>query len=332
MSGMDPPSYEEVIAGAGGNHFAAGPSSGVALLAQQEDSLMDILPGYEEITSDGMFEPPPPYTPPCVPSAPPMEIRMPAPYISEDVVRQALKDYSKKHSFFSSKVVNEMVLEKFLTFHTHRYRLETFTESRHCKWVTVPYDGRSIDGLRNQQIPKPWDIPVQVPKMFRDGEQNIKVPHSSRVLRCGDCKGKGKHICLKCGGSVWSVYGTQRSTCLHCMDSDSYKCRKCSGQGFVMKYVLLSIKWTNNTSEFVADHKSNFPSKSFKKVTGEVVFSDEQMSLQPITGFPDPSINEASQKEISLHRSQSRRCKILRQKHSIEWIPLTKVEYSWKND
>ncbi|KAM5148023.1 protein SSUH2 homolog [Mantella aurantiaca] len=245
-----------------------------------------------------MFEPPPPYTEPCVPTAPPPEIRMPPPYISEDVARQVLLDYSKKHSFFSSKVAAEVAFEKSQTFHTHRYRLMTFTESRKCKWVTVPYDGGSVNGPGDRPIPKPWDIPVQVPTMFQDGTQKVKVPESRRL--------QGR-----------KVHSRQR--------------HMCKGQGSLLKYVELTVKWKNNTFEFVADNKSDFPSKSFKKVTGEIVLSDEQMSLFPVTGFPDPFINEVSQNAIRQHRAKSKHFKILKQKHSIEWLPLTKVEYTWKN-
>ncbi|XP_018410716.1 PREDICTED: protein SSUH2 homolog [Nanorana parkeri] len=296
---MDPPSYEDVMAGAG----------------------------------DGMFEPPSPYSPPCVPTAPPPELRTPPPYVSEDVARQVLMDYSKKHSFFSSKAATNMQLQKTQTFHTHRYRLQTFTESRKCKWVTVPYDGKPIDGPGNGPAPKPWEVPVQLPNMFQAGKKKVRVPHTSRLEVCAYCKGIGRKKCAKCGGlgKAKKATGNERSMCGYCNGYRSFMCEDCHGQGHDLKYIELTVKWKNHPIEFVADHKSDFPSKRFKKVTGEVVFSDEQMSLIPVTGFPDPSINEASQKAITQHRLHSESSKILRQEHRIEWLPLTKVEYTWKN-
>ncbi|KAG9462220.1 hypothetical protein GDO78_014646 [Eleutherodactylus coqui] len=57
---------------------------------------------------------------------------------------------------------------------------------------------------------------------------------------------------------------------------------------------------------------------------------NEDPAVSPVTNFPEPSINKASKKMISQHRSEFAACRILRQRHTIEWLPLTKVDYIWK--
>ncbi|XP_068110932.1 protein SSUH2 homolog [Hyperolius riggenbachi] len=358
MSKGDLPGYGTTGDGGNAYHFAASnaglvPDAPVhAIPVTADDFPMTILPGYEAITSgqyDGMFEPPPPYTPHSAATAPLEEIRLPPPYVSEDVARKVFMEYGSKVCCFSSKAAREMVFQNFHSLHTYRYCLETFTEYRKCKWVTVPYYGETIDGPANGPAPKPWEIPVVVPRMFQDGKHKLKVPHTSRLEVCSLCMGVGRKPCAKCFGIGRAncihcggtgrrsneqcniCHGMGRPMCTSCVGSGFHICATCGGQGRLLKYISLTVKWKNDTFRFVADHTSEFPSKYFKDVSGEVIYSDEQLMLPPIAGFPDPAINEASEKALSQHRNQLDSCQILRQRHSIEWLPLTKVEYTWKN-
>ncbi|XP_069499580.1 protein SSUH2 homolog isoform X1 [Ambystoma mexicanum] len=57
------------------------------------------------------------------------------------------------------------------------------------------------------------------------------------------------------------------------------------------------------------------------------------IQVYPVMTFPDASINHASQAAVEKHRSEfASSCRILRQRHTVELIPLTKVNYSWKGN
>ncbi|XP_071984321.1 protein SSUH2 homolog [Engystomops pustulosus] len=109
------------------------------------------------------------------------------------------------------------------------------------------------------------------------------------------------------------------------------RCLTCSGTGKLHQFLQLTVQWENHNFEFIADNKSDFPTECFKNVTGLKMFYDEQKMVSPVTHFHEPSINKASKNGISQHRAELTESKILRQRHSIEWLPLTKVNYIWKD-
>ncbi|XP_066450782.1 protein SSUH2 homolog [Eleutherodactylus coqui] len=299
--------------------------------------------------TDGIFDPPPPYVPPYYSSAPvEKSFTIPTSPISEDAARQALLEYAKKKHFYSSRPVQEMLLQNFHLFNAFRYCLETFTENRTCKWMAVPYNGEEVDDAGNGPHPNPWDIQKRPPHLFRKSEYHMPLPRTSSVKTCSQCRGRGRNICGSCGGSGWSrcmacgvsptnlnqtctaCGGMGQVRCCMCSGCGFKRCTTCCGQGRLVTYIQLTIKWENHNFEFLADHQSDFPTKRFKKVTGEILLSDEQRTVSPVTNFPEPSINEASENMISQHRSEFAACRILRQRHTIEWLPLTKVDYTWK--
>ncbi|TFK02626.1 coiled-coil domain-containing protein 159 [Platysternon megacephalum] len=74
----------------------------------------------------------------------------------------------------------------------------------------------------------------------------------------------------------------------------------------------------NNIFEYVADQRAGFPADLFKEV-------------YPVVNFPDPSISQASQNALVQHHTQfASTSRVLRQRQTIELIPLTKVEYEWQ--
>ncbi|KAG9466851.1 hypothetical protein GDO78_015999, partial [Eleutherodactylus coqui] len=268
--------------------------------------------------------------------------------VSEDAVRQALLEYAKKKCCYSSGPAQEMLLQDFHPFNTFRYRLDTFTENRLCHWMTEPYYGGEVDGAGNGPPPNRWDIQVEPRHLFRKSKHRMPLPHTSSVEICLYCFGRGRNICgsccglgrsrcMFCGGSgrntdhtCTACGGSGRVLCPGCFGSGSQQCRTCRGQKRVIKYIQLTIKWKNHNFEFLADHQSDFTTKRFKKVTGEILLSDEQQTVSPITNFPEPSINEASVRGLTEHRTTFTDCRIRRQRHTIEWLPLTKVDYTWK--
>lgn len=313
----------------------------------------ETIPGYEGMGSNdgGKFLPPP------QPGPIPGTVPTPAntswiiPSISEDDARNALMDYAKNKCCYRSTPAEEMDFHELRPFNTYRYRLETFTESRTCKWVTKPYTGQAVDSPVFGIPPQPWDIPIQIPAMFKDDEINMPVPHTSSLKACPQCLGICRTVCKKCHGTgrvrCWVCNGTGRrfdDVCHHCRGQGTESCTTChstryercvgcSGRGQILNYIELTVTRKNNIHEFVADHNSEFPTELFKKVNGEKIFMDEQLLLPPLVNFPALSINQASQNALQNHHAQfSSTSRMLRQRHCIEWLPLTKVEYIWRGN
>ncbi|XP_075040305.1 protein SSUH2 homolog [Mixophyes fleayi] len=200
-------------------------------------------------------------------------------YVSEDDARQAFLEYADKKCCYSTGPAKEMDNLNFQAFNTYKYCLETFTESRDCKWKCVPYSDGDVDGPENGTSPDPWKIRVDPPNLYEKDKQKVVVPHTSTV-----------------------------------------QVKTVSETSILNNYIFV----------FLADQNSEFPSERFNKVTGDIVLEDEQSWLSPITDFVDQSINEASQNAIYEHQNELTSCQILRQRHSIEWLPLTQVDYNWK--
>lgn len=318
------------------------------ITVREDESQRNECPKYEDLTHDETFEPPPPYMPPHLPSTHvEKSITIPTSIISEDTARQALLEYAKKKCCYSTGPAQQMLLKDFQPLNTFRYRLDTFTETRICKWVSDPYYGEEVDGPDNGLPPEPWDLQAEPPNLFQNAEYYMPLPHTSSVEICSQCNGLGRNLCMSCygsgrarcmycGGSGWSsnqmcfsCTGTGRVWCIGCRGSGYQRCITCSSEGRLLKYIQLAIKWENHNFEFIGTHSSDFPTKRFKKVTGEIIFSDEQKMVSPVTNFPELSINEASENVISQHRTKFTYSKILKQRHSIEWLPLTNVNYTW---
>ncbi|GAB0194385.1 protein SSUH2 [Grus japonensis] len=86
----------------------------------------------------------------------------------------------------------------------------------------------------------------------------------------------------------------------------------------------------NNVFEFVSEHHLNFPGELLSKVSGENIFKDENVMVYPIIDFPDPEISLASQRAIAEHSAAfATSSRILRQRQTIELIPITEVHYQY---
>ncbi|XP_069499579.1 protein SSUH2 homolog [Ambystoma mexicanum] len=329
-----------------------GPPMVGAATAPTLNLMFDPVPGYEGLAvgaGDGRWLPPPPAPAPPI-DVPPPNVEWSISSISEDTAKQAFIQYANSKCCYSSAPANDMLLKDLQPFNTYRYRLETFTEARTTGWKNVPYNGEPVDSMGGP-APLPWDIAVPVPEMFKDGEEHVKVPHTSSVKACEKCLGLGQTICKECQGSgrlqCTVCKGTGKNVddqCSHCNGIGNQSCSKCKGQGRIdcatcegkknlLCYIELKATWKNNIHEFLADQSSGFPAENFKKVTGKKLFTDEQFMVYPVMTFPDASINHASQAAVEKHRSEfASSCRILRQRHTVELIPLTKVNYSWKGN
>ncbi|XP_053576755.1 protein SSUH2 homolog [Bombina bombina] len=316
------------------------------------DGGMGVVSGYEGmVDGSGQILPPPPdmFPGPVAPASVTPDWRIP--FISEITAKEAFIEYVNSHCCYGTGPATDMVLQDMQPFNTYRYRLETFTESRACKWVTVPYKGQTVDSLAYGQAPLPWEINVPVPTFFKDEKHKAPVPHTSSLKPCPQCLGIGKTVCTKCHGvgrmqcqrcngtGIWfkescrDCIGNGTHSCRNCSGSCRVICTGCTGKGKILNYIQLDVTWTNNIFEFIADHKSEFPTDHFKEVNGEKIFTDEQFMVPPIINFPDRAINQASQNALQQHHSRfASTSRILRQRQTIEWLPLTFVEYNWKGE
>ncbi|XP_056380973.1 protein SSUH2 homolog isoform X1 [Hyla sarda] len=311
------------------------------------------VPGYEGLDgtdNGGKYLPPPPAF-----GAEPGHLPVPTskdwliPSINNETAKHALLDYANSKCCYGSSPAEEMEITQLRPYNTYRYRLETFTESRSCEWVTKPLTEGVLDSPEKGPAPQPWEIHVKTPSLFHDETQKVPVPHTTSKKSCQECNGKGKIICQKCNGNSRErcehcsgsgkrleeecehCDGTGNIGCKTCNQTNVQTCPGCSGKGQVMTYIEMTVTWKNNVFEFIPDHHSEFPTDLFKKVTGEKMYSDEQLLVPPIINFPEPSINQTSQTAVQQHYSQfMSSSRILMQRQTIELLPLTKVEYSWK--
>ncbi|XP_075142302.1 protein SSUH2 homolog [Leptodactylus fuscus] len=269
--------------------------------------------------------------------------------ITEAAAKQAFEEYSNSRCCYGSAPAKEMTTEELQPLNAYRYCLETFTESRSCEWVTEKNRGQYVDVSNVGFAPQPWDVPVSVPDMFRDATQKMVVPNTVTLKACSHCNGMGMNMCLKCHGTgriqcMWcngsgrhmqmemcsQCYGRGNDICRLCTNRRIQNCVACAGKGQVLNYLLLTVTWKNNKYDFVSDQNSEFSSNLFKTVHGERIYTDEQPSVSPLTHFPDSSIILASQNALDQHGTQFSSCRVIRQRQSVELLPLTKVRYTWK--
>ncbi|XP_062924443.1 protein SSUH2 homolog isoform X1 [Mobula hypostoma] len=313
--------------------------------------MLDQVTGYEGTVAggDGNY-----ICPPTHPSdkrerpQPQLEWRIPS--ITEDAAREALAQFATAHCCYSGRPTREMVFQDLTPFNMYRYRLETFTESRLTEWTHVPFTGQSVDSSACGTPPLPWDITVEMPPVFQDFTKKVPVPHTAAVKRCHKCKGRGKYRCSQCGGKgklkclscggrglshgnkrCIQCGGSGLKRCGPCLGRGTRSCHVCKTSGQLLFYIQLTIKWTNNIFEQVADQQIGLPVALFSNVTGQNVFADENYQVYPIVGFPDSLIDQISQHGVQEHQDKfGRTTCILQQRQTIELIPVTKVLFQWK--
>ncbi|XP_060095591.1 protein SSUH2 homolog [Heteronotia binoei] len=294
------------------------------------------------------YIPPPPYPVPDY-GGQPVQRSWNIPCISESEAQAAFLEYASSHCCYSSTPAREMVFEELQAFNTYRYRLETFTESRSLEWRTKPFTGKIEVPVLTAELP--WNVPVAVPEMFENNTKEIIMPHTSSIKECSVCMASGKRPCKQCGGRTkeqchWckgtgvfisdtcshcSGTGSSATPCIACSGMGTVNCSDCNGQGRLLTYNALVVQWKNNIFEYVAHQRNDFPDKLFHAVTGQKLLVDEHDMVYPVINFPDSSINNASMNAVERHRTQfTSTSRILRQRQTIEHIPLTRVEYRWR--
>ncbi|KAL7986166.1 hypothetical protein Chor_011332 [Crotalus horridus] len=255
------------------------------------------------------------------------------PRMTDDMARSALLSFVNSKCCYGNRAAGELFIQELKPQTFHRYRLETFNETRACEWTFEPYANALVDGPQNGVSPRPWDIKVQVPQMFQEDTKKFRVPHSSLVkMRCVTCNGarksKAKH--LKYQKRCQMCSGTGRKRCNTCSGRGNKICSTCQGVKKLLHFIQLIITWKNNVYEFISEHQLSFPRDLLSKAMGENLLKDENTLVYPLVDFPNAEISLASQRAIAEHHGQlTSISRILWQRQTIELIPVTEVHYRY---
>ncbi|XP_050568750.1 protein SSUH2 homolog [Cygnus atratus] len=271
------------------------------------------------------------------------------PPLTEAAARRALLRFVAARRCYGSRAAAELVIRELRPHVTYRYRLETFSESRLSEWAFEPFTKPGASRPPGDIPPDLWDVEVGVPPLFQGQTRRCRVPRSALVRechrchgrgrsQCGACHGAGRARCVTCRGSRRRLKqqrcqlcsGTGRSRCSTCSGRGSKTCTTCQGEKKLRHFRQLVITWRNNVFEFVSEHHPNFPGELLSKVSGENIFKDENVVVYPIVDFPEPAISRASRRAIAEHSAAfASSSRILRQRQTVERIPITEVHYQY---
>ncbi|XP_065910463.1 protein SSUH2 homolog isoform X2 [Dysidea avara] len=314
---------------------------------------MDFVAGYDNVKFDNFLFPPPPaygdvIRPPSVNS----DMHPTVPAVTEEEARDALIKYVSTKWCYSSKAARELVFTNITPSTALHYQLETFTEGRQASWTYEPYNGLSVDSPANGPAPQPWDVVVNPPEMFKDGNYCTIVPHTASVKTCYSCSGRCAKNCVKCrrkghirctncrtgyhgrrGRKMQCIvcFGTNRISCYACNGAGLSPCEICCGMGKLKWYIKLEVTWKNNNAHHVIE-KTTLPDHLIKNVSGRIVFEAEHLQVAPLVTFFEGGINTASQRLVKQHANQFAGQKILQQRHFVKMVPVSEVAYTYNND
>ena len=106
-------------------------------------------------------------------------------------------------------------------------------------------------------------------------------------------------------------------------------CATCEGSAHIRCYIQLSITWRVNTAEHIVE-KLDMPEDLIREVSGQVAFEEEADKVFPVDAFNDEVIKMASSQLGTGHAANYLDQKILRQRHQVRIVHVTKVMYEWK--
>lgn len=324
---------------------------------QRENPDFDDVPGYESLgfRADNPDIPPNPITGPQG-TRPPMTFNESA-ILSADDCKAALLKHAQDNMCYGSKPAQECNITDVRGVTALHYILETFTEKRSTKKKKKPYKGGSVDGPDNGHPPMPWEIDVKPKKMYADDKIKKEVPHTAKVKKCKDCKGRGWETCDECDGwgrvecDACDGSGERTATneegeectmpCLHC-DSGMAMCTDCGGDGRVtcddcegyrkLKcFIQLKVKFNNHKDEYIHE-TTDLPDHLITNVAGIPLFEQELPVVWPIDNYPLPEININSRKFVEKHYTAWPEELIRVQRQVLRGVPVTECDYSWGDD
>ena len=134
-----------------------------------------------------------------------------------------------------------------------------------------------------------------------------------------------KFQCLQ----FFTIWLTLISSRKHFQAIGKVSCATCEGSTDIMCFIQLTISWKVITSEYIMgelDMQEDF----IRDVSGQVAFEEESTQVHPVEAFKNEMIKMASAQLVSSHASMFLDETILRQRHQVRIIPVTKVNYEWK--
>lgn len=307
------------------------------------------MPGYEGIGGGGFLPPPVPLQPVAPPQPGPTPDQWTIPALSEEAAREAFKDYVGSKCCYQSGPAEEGVITNLESHNTYRLRLETFTESRSTEQAEKPHEGETAD-FYTQPAPRPWEVEAKTPNLFTDHTEEIRVPYTSSIKECNTCHGEGKVLCKNCEGKGYKkcsrcdgsgkqeeencsvCNGTGKDRCSKCNAVGKLKCDICDGKKNLLTYIKLKVAWKNNVDNKFVEGDSGLNTEELHGVKGKELFKLTQTLVYPLYGFPNANIVELSDHLIKEHQTKyAQSSRILQQRQTVELIPVTKVNYKWKN-
>jgi len=108
------------------------------------------------------------------------------------------------------------------------------------------------------------------------------------------------------------------------------KCELCDAQGRVKKYKELTVTWRTCSVDRVIE-LTGLDHKCLREAKGKTLVEDERPKVTPITDFPVPAMNLASEELIKSHASELSEEKILMQRQRVFFVPVHEVTGSWKD-
>jgi len=325
--------------------------------------------GYEMVGYETVPIPPPPELPPepkvegeegekgeadAAPSLPqPAVVNL-----TDQQARSALLSFVSSHCCYGTGAAKQMRITSMEYVPAHHYELQTFTEKRETNWSYAPHKGIDIDSATSGRAPLPWEVDEPPMSMFKDEVRVVTVPHTGVVktchkcrggggMTCGECYGKGWVRCLHCHGDSYqtegggglgrdkcyychhSKHGHGHMECEKCQAKGKVSCATCDGTAHIRSFIQLSISWRVVTAEHIVT-KHNIPENLVRNASGQVAFEEEQPKVFPVDAFKDEVIKMASAQLVASHASKFPEEKILRQRHQVRVVPVTKVNYEWK--
>eukprot|EP00056_Hartaetosiga_gracilis_P001414 m.44804 g.44804 ORF g.44804 m.44804 type:complete len:423 (+) comp10630_c0_seq1:104-1372(+) len=278
----------------------------------------------------------------------------PMPNLSEQMVRDALVEKMDSKCCAGTKAAREMSLLEVTPNLVVVYRFHTYTERRLTRPAYSPFQGQHIDDASHGFPPQPWDLVVQTPPYFQQRKTLVKVPHTSSVVSCVDCRGSGRRRCHHCNssgsqrchhchGSGRERIGEDTRVCCHCNGSGRHSCHRCNGSGSLVcdtcvgsgrleMYTELVVNWTTHTSQHVCGEDAlGLDPSLIIKAPSTLLLNEEGVRVAPLQNTPVPKIHVVSSRMSTEHERQWPAERILQQKHAVECVPLTKVSANWDN-
>ncbi|KAL4226159.1 hypothetical protein ACF0H5_014145 [Mactra antiquata] len=323
---------------------------------QRANPDFDDVPGYGNLAFRADTEFMPPNPPPGPQGDPPPMTFTDSAQLSEEDCKQALEKYVESQLCFGKKPAQECTILKTTGVTALHYVLETFSENRSTKKKKKPYKGGHIDGPENGTPPMPWEIACPPKSEFKDDKIKKEVPHTAKVKKCKDCKGRGWETCDECdgwgrvecdhcegGGRVpftdeegnegerdcpFCMGGMRR--CDECGGDGRVTCEDCEGYRKLKCFIQLKVKFYNHKDEYILE-TTDMPDELVASVGGNVLFQQELPMVWPIASYPVAEINAQSAKFVQAHRTKWPNELIHKQRQTLRGVPVTEVEYKWED-